>query len=105
MVFLRSGISYSKSSDLQRNFEFPCRLTGTASMTKSTLDKSLMFEVGLRRCRANAASSFVILSLATSFSSNLSVVGKYACRTQSLDVAYRRISSLFLEPIESYQPG
>lgn len=47
-------------------------LTGTASMTMSTSDRSSILVVVVRRPLVAVASSFDILSFATSFSSNLS---------------------------------
>lgn len=49
------------------------RISGTASMTKSTVERSSIFVVGEMRSRIVVASDLVRRSLEMSFSSNLSV--------------------------------
>ena len=51
---------------------FSERISGTASMMKSELERSEKEVVGSRRARALSASSWVMRDLETSFSSNLS---------------------------------
>lgn len=51
---------------------FNLSISGTASMTKSTLERSSKLVVGWSRERIDAASSFDSLSFATSFSKSLS---------------------------------
>lgn len=53
---------------------FNSGISGTASMTKSTSDRSSIFVVGLRRPRTSVAVSRVIRSFATSFSRSLSAI-------------------------------
>lgn len=80
------------------------RISGTASMTKSTSERSSIFVVVVRRERAVEASDWEMRCLETSFSRSLSVSHcqkvLLPCRAWVEDL---QTSSLCLSMLESYQ--
>ena len=78
-------------------------ISGTASITKSTLESSSVFVVAVRRERAAVASDWEIRCLETSFSRSLSVAIVSVIWVSHLAwVDDLQISSLYLSMLERY---
>lgn len=111
MDALRSGISLIDVSSVDTRYsvmDMKSERTGTASMTKSTSERSSRLVVQLNRSRAAFASSFDIRCFDTSFSSSLSVgdskIHGSSGTPRSSDGRYLRTSSPCQWTLVNYLP-